>query len=115
MSRAAFVSLSLAAALAGCATGGGRGPAQPEFVGRELVVQARSGEVSTLRFRGDGGVMARFGERETEGRWALENRRLCFTWAGNFRECWPYAEPFRRGRTVTVTSDRGNVVRVTMR
>jgi hypothetical protein len=113
MSRAAVASVCLAAALAGCVAG--RGRSEPEFVGRELSVEARNGQVSTLRFRGDGNVMARFGERETEGRWALEDRRLCFTWAGNFRECWPREAPFRRGRTVTITSDRGNVVQVTMR
>ena len=91
------------------------GPPQPEFVGRQMTVVAANGQVTSLRFRRDGEVTARFGERETEGRWALERRRLCFTWGGSYRECWPYAQPFQQGRTRTVTSDRGNVVRVTLR
>jgi hypothetical protein len=91
------------------------GPPPPEFVGRQMTVVAANGQITTLRFRRDGEVTARFGERETAGRWALERRRLCFTWGGSYRECWPYAQRFEQGRTRTITSDRGNVVRVTLR
>ena len=114
MSARFALGLCTAAALAGCATGGGRDD-RPEFVGRSLSVEAANGQVTTLSFLADGTVTARFGERETQGRWALEEGRLCFTWAQSFRECWPYAGGFRAGRTVQITSDRGNVVRVTMR
>ena len=113
MKRAFLSSLCLATALAGCATG--RGSDQPEFVGRTMDVVAANGQASTLSFRPDGVVVARFGSRETQGRWDLERRALCFTWAQTHRECWPYARRFRPGRTVTLTSDRGNVVTVTMR
>jgi hypothetical protein len=92
-----------------------RGPPAPEFVGRQMTVVAANGQLTTLRFQRDGDVTARFGERETQGRWALERRRLCFTWGGSYRECWPYAQPFQPGRTRAITSDRGNVVRVTLR
>ena len=91
------------------------GPPQPEFVGRQMTMVAANGQITTLRFARDGDVTARFGERETKGRWDLERRRLCFTWGGSYRECWPYTSAFERGRTRTVTSDRGNVVRVTLR
>jgi hypothetical protein len=91
------------------------GPPPPEFVGRTISVVAANGQTTNLRFARDGGVVARFGDRETQGRWALERRRLCFTWGGSYRECWPYAQAFERGRTRTITSDRGNVVRVTLR
>lgn len=91
------------------------GPPPPEFVGRQMTVVAANGGVTTLRFERDGDVTARFGERETAGRWELERRRLCFIWGASYRECWPYAQSFERGRTRTVTSDRGNVVRVTLR
>ena len=107
-------SLCLAAALGGCATAD-RGPRAPEFVGRSMQVVTSAGQATTLSFRQDGGVTARFGERETQGRWNIEQRQLCFTWARNFRECWPYERRFRQGRTVTLRSDRGNVVQVTMR
>jgi hypothetical protein len=114
MSHRFALSLCLAGALAGCATGRPRSE-EPEFVGRAMTVQTGAGQVSTLRFQQDGTVVARFGEQETRGEWSLEPRQLCFTWARNFRECWPYTEPFRRGRTTTIRSDRGNVVQVTMR
>ncbi|HEX9932934.1 MAG TPA: hypothetical protein VGB08_08850 [Allosphingosinicella sp.] len=106
-------SLCLAAALAGCATSR-RGPEEPEFVGRTLRVETAAGQASTLRFERDGTVIARFGEQETRGRWSLEPRELCFTWRQTFRECWPYTQPFRTGRTVPIRSDRGNAVQVTM-
>lgn len=113
MSARIVASLCLAASLAGCATGS-REPRAPEFVGRSLRVETSGGQVSTLRFSSDGIVVARFGERETQGRWTLERGELCFTWRQTFRECWPHTERFREGRTVTITSDRGNVVQVTM-
>jgi hypothetical protein len=122
MTRQIAVSLCLAASLAGCAMGGGerfarpeRGSEEPEFIGRSLDVVAANGQTTVLRFRRDGTVIARFNERETEGQWALRPRELCFTWRQTFRECWPYTQRFRQGRPVQITSDRGNVVRVTLR
>ena len=119
MNARIVLSLALAAALPACATvvpgGGGGNDRQPEFVGRSLSVQTANGQTSTLSFERDGTVEAEFNGRETRGRWALEDRQLCFTWGGNFRECWPYARPFRQGRTTELTSDRGNKVQVTLR
>ena len=121
MSRHFSLSLCVAGAalLVGCATATPerpeRGSEEPEFVGRALDVVAANGQTTTLRFRRDGVVTARFNESETEGQWSLSPRELCFTWRRTFRECWPYTQPFRRGRPVAITSDRGNVVRVTMR
>jgi hypothetical protein len=120
MTRHIAVSLCLAASLAGCAMGGGRerperGSEQPEFVGRSLQVVAANDQTTVLRFRRDGTVTARFNERETQGAWSLRRRELCFTWGQTFRECWPYTQPFREGRPVQITSDRGNRVRVTLR
>lgn len=100
--------------LAGCATVPD-GPVGGELVGRTLTVQAQNGAVTNLLLHGDGRVTASFDGRSTQGRWETEEGRLCFTWSGNFRECWPYNRPFRRGDTVSITSDRGNVVRVTLR
>ncbi|MDQ4088316.1 MAG: hypothetical protein M3177_09965, partial [Pseudomonadota bacterium] len=92
-----------------------RGP-EPgaELVGRTLRMQTSRGDATTLRFRDEGRVRATFRGRSVEGRWRVRDRRLCFFWSGAPRECWPYRSPFERGRTRTVTSDRGNVVRVTM-
>ena len=113
MHKPVLAALGGALILSACATA--RDPGGPEFVGRTLRVEAASGQVTDLSFRGDGTVTARFGNQETRGRWELERRQLCFTWAGSFRECWPYTERFERGETVTLTSSRGNRVRVTMR
>ena len=106
--------LLLLAVVAGCASGRDDRRAGPEFAGRNMRVETAAGQVSKLSFRRDGRVEARFDGRETKGTWALERRRLCFTWAGSFRECWPYRRPFVVGRTTTITSDRGNVVKVTL-
>ena len=104
--------------MAGCSTlgiGGRDGP-EPgsELVGRSLRVQAANGEVTTLRFRDEDSVRATFRGRTLDGRWEESNRRLCFHWPRAPRECWPYSSRFERGRTRTLTSDRGNVVRVTL-
>ena len=56
-----------------------RDGAGAELVGQSVTVQAGKGR-STLSFRRDGRVVARFGGRRTEGRWAVDSRRLCFTW-----------------------------------
>ena len=104
---------ALVALLAGCATGRDE-EWQPEFAGRTIRVQAANGQVTMLDMRRGGRVLARFGERETRGLWALERGRLCFDWTRDFRECWPHNRPFRPGRTETIRSDRGNVVRATL-
>lgn len=115
MSRRLAFSLCLAGALVGCATGGRREPEGPEFVGRALEVVAANGQQTVLRFRPDGIVTARFNDQESEGRWTFEGRELCFTWRQTFRECWPETPRLREGRPVTIRSDRGNAVTVTLR
>ena len=114
MFRRCFASASIASALlAGCATTRGSAPGT-ELAGRSLRMETARGEVTILRFREGGSVRADFRGRSLSGRWQAANRRLCFFWTGAPRECWPYRAPFERGRTRSVTSDRGNVMRVTM-
>ena len=114
MDRKFLFPLLLVAGLAGCVTPR-EGP-RWEFVGRPLRVQAASGQVSTLFLRPDGTVEARFGENRLAGTWDFRGGNLCYTWpsANNLRECWTHNAPFVPGRTETIRSDRGNVVRVTM-
>jgi hypothetical protein len=115
VNRMMALGLCLSAGLAGCASGGGDRPrSAASIAGQVLQVTAANGQVSTMRFDDDGAVRASFGGRDVSGRWAMEKQRLCFTWGGNFRECWPYATPIRRGETRAITSDRGNVVKVRM-
>lgn len=99
--------------MAGCATLGLGGPGG-ELAGETLRMETARGQTSYLRFQGDGTVRAAFGENVATGRWEILNRNLCFYWTGAPRECWPYAAPLRPGETRTITSDRGNVVRVTL-
>jgi hypothetical protein len=89
-------------------------PAGAELVGQALRLETSGGQVSTLRFADNGVVRAQFGTQELSGSWVATGTQLCFAWAGNSRECWPYTGPLVRGETVTLTSDRGNVVRVTL-
>jgi hypothetical protein len=98
--------------LAGCSTilprSADTGPA-----GQTLQVIAANGAESRMQFRPDGRVVAAFGDRSVSGEWNMQDEGLCFRWGQAPVECWPYERPFRRGETVTVTSTRGNVVRVT--
>ena len=114
MRRALFAaSLGGSMLISACATVLPNTQPGAELAGQSLRVQTSRGDVSTLQFREDGAVRALFGERELIGRWELTDGRLCFFWGQAPRECWPYRGAFRRGQTVSVTSDRGNVVRVT--
>lgn len=99
--------------LAGCATILPRDRTNIGPTGQTLRVIAANGAESRMQFRPNGQVVAAFGERSITGQWQMQEEGLCFRWANAPVECWPYARPFERGRTVTVTSTRGNVVRVT--
>ena len=99
--------------LGGCATTPGP-RLGPELVGRNIRLVPANGQASVLSFANDGTLTSTFGQRSAKGRWFVADGRLCFVWAGNFQECWPYAVPFQRGRAVSITSDRGNVVRATL-
>ena len=114
MFRSCASALLAAALLGGCATFRGGPDPGDELAGRTLRMQTARGEVTTLRFSANGRVHAAFRGRGLDGRWRVSDRRLCFHWPNAARECWPYRQPFVRGRTRTVTSDRGNVLRVTM-
>jgi hypothetical protein len=85
-----------------------------ELVGQTLKLQTKAGQASMMHFAPNGVVRAEFAGRSTTGNWVANSSQLCFSWGGTSRECWPYTAPFRRGQTVTVTSDRGNVVNVTL-
>jgi hypothetical protein len=100
------------AALAGCVTP--REGQLPEFVGHPLSVEAASGQVSTLLLHPDGTFEARYDGKTREARWDFRDGKLCYAWTETYRECWPHTAPFRRGRTETIRSDHGNVVKVTM-
>ena len=106
-----FAPIVLLPLVAGCATI----PRTPDLnpAGQTLQVVAANGAVSRMQFRPNGQVVAAFGQSSITGEWNIQDEGLCFRWPGAAVECWPYTRPFQRGQTVTVTSTRGNVVRVT--
>ena len=112
--RSVLIVATISLLVSGCASVMPRSQPGSELVGKNLRMETRAGQVSTLEFRNDNVVRARFGSQEIIGRWQVEPARLCFLWTGAPRECWPYPQPFRRGETRTITSDRGNQSRVTM-
>lgn len=97
----------------GCSTILPRDRTSVSPAGQTLQVVAANGATSRMQFRPNGQVVAAFGDRSVTGEWNLQQDGLCFRWGNSAVECWPYARPFERGRTVTVTSTRGNTVRVT--
>jgi hypothetical protein len=99
--------------LAGCSTIVPRGSANLSPAGQTLQVIASNGAESRMQFRPNGEVIAAFGDRSITGEWQMQDEGLCFRWGAAPIECWPHTEPFERGRSVTVTSTRGNTVRVT--
>lgn len=115
--RASLIGLVAGGSLlaAGCASMGDGRRAGSELVGRSVHLETARGQDSTLYFNADGSVRSVFGKREASGRWSVSKKRLCFTWAGDFRECWPYAAPLQPGQTRAIRSDRGNDVKVTLR
>ncbi len=85
-----------------------------ELIGQQVRLETAAGQLSTLHFAPNGAVHAQFGSQQVAGNWVANQTQLCFSWGGAARECWPYTAPLRRGQTVSLTSDRGNVVRVTL-
>lgn len=116
--RTVLAAAAAAALLSACSTIRDRSPERmapgDELVGRTLRLETAAGQTTMLRFQREGVVTAEFGDKSTTGSWVATGQQLCFSWAGRSRDCWPYERPFRRGETVTVTSDRGNLVRVTL-
>lgn len=108
-----LLAASAAVLVSGCASIIPRGSSAPMSpAGQTLQVIAAGGSESRMQFRPDGRVVAAFGSQSVTGNWVMEGGNLCFQWGTAPRECWPY-RGFERGRTVTVTSTRGNVVQVT--
>ena len=103
-------------------------PFQPGMMGSELAQQrvrvqsissnsATQGAVNILHFMPDGMVSSQLADspgEAVEGRWWFANNQLCFSWPTRGQECWAYPAALQRGQTTTLTSDRGQSVRVTM-
>lgn len=117
--RKALLALCGSLLISGCASLlpgrlGGSTPTGAELFGQRLRLVTPRGQTSIMHFMRGGMVRAVFGRREVFGRWQVGGGRLCFLWTGAPRECWRYTEPFRRGRTETVQSDRGNITNITL-
>lgn len=108
-----YAPLALLPVLAACSTMVPRTTADISPAGQTLQVVAAGGVASQMQFRSNGQVVAAANGRSFTGDWTLQEEGLCFRWGTAPVECWPYNRQFERGRTVTVTSTRGNVVQVT--
>ena len=74
-----------------------------EIAGQSIQVET-NGVTNTVYF--DAGGVARIqtpAGRIVPGTWSAAHGQLCLS-AGGPQECWPYAEPFRAGRQITLTS-----------
>ena len=100
--------------LSACATLVPRVVPGTELIGQSVEMVTARGQRSTLHFEESGTVRATYTGGQTSGRWFMRNNQLCFLWGTAPQECWPYAVPLQRGRTRSITSDRGNVVQVTL-
>jgi hypothetical protein len=108
-----YAPLVLLPVLAACSTIVPRTTADISPAGQTLRVVASGGIESQMQFRSNGQVVAAANGRSFTGDWALQQEGLCFRWGTAPVECWPYNRKFERGRTVSITSTRGNVVQVT--
>lgn len=106
--------LAPALALAACATMG-ETRLGAELPGQTLRVELPNRQVTMLRFNADGTVVGTGeGGQQASGRWVVEGQTICLDWPRQGRECFPYAQPFRRGQTVTLTGTSGATVRATL-
>ena len=114
MIRYTFAAALAALALPACATLAPQAAPGSELVGRTMRVELPGGEVTILSFNGDGTVIGTGTGPQAFGRWAMEPGRICMEWQRVGRECYPYAAPFRRGQTVTLTGTSGVTVRAAL-
>lgn len=89
-----------------------------ELYGPNATVRVDLGsDVNTLTFHSDGTVdnLVHSTNMVAHGHWWVAANQLCINWSGTHRpECWPYPTDWVPGQTLTLTSDRGNTVKVTL-
>ncbi len=112
--RSSMLVLCGSLALSACATLVPRVVPGTELIGHSVQMVTARGQASVLHFQEDGTVRATYAGGQTSGRWFMRGNQLCFAWGSAPQECWPYATPLSRGRARSITSDRGNVVQVTL-
>jgi hypothetical protein len=82
-------------------------------VGQSLRVEAEGAPPIIVDFRTGGVVVAKVASQEAMGRWSAEASGICLEFPRQAKECWPLDTSVEPGRTVTLTSDRGTVAKVT--
>lgn len=74
-----------------------------EIAGQTVQVQT-NGVVNSIYFGPDGtATISTPGGTTVQGNWSAANSMLCLS-ANGGRECWPYAQPFRAGQQIALTS-----------
>lgn len=129
MKIAAFIAAASAAAISGCTPYvGATGEAIPaseiepysswpsELEGRTVDIVTQDGLENRVNFEPGGQmtILIEEGAPVVDGVWGFDDEdTLCVAFAPRGEECWPY-EPMVVGETQTVTSNRGQTLRVTM-
>ncbi len=85
-----------------------------ELPGSTLRVELPNGMTTLLTFNADGSVIGAGPGGQATGQWTVAGEQICLEWPRQGRECYPYAQPFRRGQTLSLTGTSGATVRVTM-
>lgn len=83
------------------------------------VVEIKSADrrvTNRLQFLPDGVVYIVPANRSVRfpARWEIRDNWLCVDWRPRGAECWPYEQGFRVGEPVTLTSNRGQTVQITL-
>ncbi len=101
--------------LAACVSAPTPAPADGrELIGQSVRAEMTGGPTTLLRFNADGTVIGSSTGGEATGRWTAADGQLCMEWPRLGRDCYPYAEPFRRGQPVTLVGTSGATVQVTL-
>jgi hypothetical protein len=93
------------------------GDAGGELPGTVVEVRSANREVTNqLQFLPDGIVYIVPADRAVRfpARWEIRDNWLCVDWRPRGAECWPYEQGFRLGEPVTLTSNRGQTVHITL-
>ena len=72
--------------------------------------------VNRVHFYPDGAIriVPEDGQSALPGTYTVQGEQLCLHWQPRGSECWPYARAFQPGETVSLTSNRGQTLRITL-
>ena len=87
-----------------------------DYSGRTVRIETQSGLKNNVNFAPDGTMTIEVvgsGLPVVEGFYGMQGNNVCINFSPRGQECWPYVQ-MAVGETRTVTSDRGQTLKVTM-